>query len=93
MTHLSVQISHLVSARPMSVTMGNAIRQLKLEISDSDIDLPEQDVCSCLALYTFRSPDSHSFWLYRRRMRSVAKSTITSEIGLSLLIKSFKRQQ
>ncbi|KAI0068970.1 IF-2B-domain-containing protein [Artomyces pyxidatus] len=42
-THLSVQISHLVSARPMSVTMGNAIRQLKLEISGSDIDLPEQD--------------------------------------------------
>ena len=49
MTHLSVQISHLVSARPMSVTMGNAIRQLKLEISDSDIDLPEQDVS-----FTFR---------------------------------------
>lgn len=44
MTHLSAQISHLVAARPMSVTMGNAIRQLKLEISGSDIDLPEQDV-------------------------------------------------
>lgn len=28
----------------MSVTMGNAIRELKLEISGSDIDLPEQDV-------------------------------------------------
>lgn len=28
----------------MSVTMGNAIRQLKLQISNSDIDLPEQDV-------------------------------------------------
>src|ERR1700729_4033482 len=45
-THLSPQITHLVSARPMSVTMGNAIRQLKLEISGSDIDLPEQDVSS-----------------------------------------------
>lgn len=44
MTYLSPQISHLVSARPMSVTMGNAIRELKLEISNSDIDLPEQDV-------------------------------------------------
>ena len=44
MTHLSPQITHLVNARPMSVTMGNAIRQLKLEISGSDIDLPEQDV-------------------------------------------------
>ncbi|KAF9263649.1 IF-2B-domain-containing protein [Marasmius fiardii PR-910] len=43
MTYLSPQITHLVAARPMSVTMGNAIRQLKLEISGSDIDLPEQD--------------------------------------------------
>lgn len=32
----------------MAVTMGNAIRQLKLEISDSDIDMPEQDVCIIL---------------------------------------------
>ena len=44
LTHLSPQITHLVSARPMSVTMGNAIRELKLEISGLDIDLPEQDV-------------------------------------------------
>ncbi|EJD00890.1 eukaryotic translation initiation factor 2B delta subunit [Fomitiporia mediterranea MF3/22] len=43
MTHLNPQINHLVSARPMAVTMGNAIRQLKLEISGSDIDMPEQD--------------------------------------------------
>ncbi|KAL5527140.1 hypothetical protein ACEPAG_5931 [Sanghuangporus baumii] len=43
MTHLNPQINHLVTARPMAVTMGNAIRQLKLEISNSDIDMPEQD--------------------------------------------------
>ncbi|KAI0688566.1 eukaryotic translation initiation factor 2B delta subunit [Cytidiella melzeri] len=48
MTHLSPQISHLVAARPMSVTMGNAIRQLKLEISGTDIDLPEQDAKKAL---------------------------------------------
>ena len=48
MTYLSPQINHLVSARPMAVSMGNAIRQLKLEISNSDIDLPEQDVSSFL---------------------------------------------
>ncbi|KAI6004039.1 eukaryotic translation initiation factor 2B delta subunit [Pisolithus albus] len=48
MTHLSPQINHLVLARPMSVTMGNAIRQLKLEISGSDIDLPEQDAKNAL---------------------------------------------
>lgn len=53
MTHFSAQISHLVAARPMSVTMGNAIRQLKLEISGVDIDLPEKDVCvshACVSL-------------------------------------------
>jgi len=48
MTHLSPQISYLVAARPMSVTMGNAIRQLKLEIGGSDIDLPEQDAKDAL---------------------------------------------
>ena len=55
MTHLSAQINHLVAARPMSVTMGNAIRQLKLEISGVDIDLPEQDV-SALSMSVL-SPD------------------------------------
>lgn len=44
MTYISPQITHLVSARPMSVTMGNAIRELKLEISGIDIDMIEQDV-------------------------------------------------
>ncbi|KAI9574490.1 IF-2B-domain-containing protein [Boletus coccyginus] len=48
MTHLSPQITHLVSARPMSISMGNAIRQLKLDISGSDIDLPEQDAKDAL---------------------------------------------
>ncbi|KIK92360.1 hypothetical protein PAXRUDRAFT_830016 [Paxillus rubicundulus Ve08.2h10] len=48
MVQLSPQITHLVSARPMSVTMGNAIRQMKLEISGSDIDLPEQDAKNAL---------------------------------------------
>ncbi|KIM45866.1 hypothetical protein M413DRAFT_16687 [Hebeloma cylindrosporum] len=43
MTHLSPQITHLVSARPMSVTMGNAIRELKLEIGRIDFDMIEQD--------------------------------------------------
>jgi translation initiation factor eIF-2B subunit delta len=54
MTHLSPQITHLVNARPMSVTMGNAIRQLKLEISGSDIDLPEQDVSIHISLHIDR---------------------------------------
>ena len=44
MTHLSHQITHLVSARPMSVTMDNAFRELQLEISGIDIDMIEQDV-------------------------------------------------
>ena len=50
MTHLSPQITHLVSARPMSVTMGNAIRELKLEIGGIDFDMIEQDVCCSLRL-------------------------------------------
>lgn len=71
MTHLSVQISHLVSARPMSVTMGNAIRQLKLEISGSDIDLPEQDVRSIS-----RSSDPSSY----SRVNIQAKDELCSKI-------------
>ncbi|KAF8529265.1 eukaryotic translation initiation factor 2B delta subunit [Hysterangium stoloniferum] len=43
MTHLNPQIGHLVSARPLAVSMGNAIRHLKVEISVLDIDLPEQN--------------------------------------------------
>jgi len=43
MTHLNSQIGHLVSARPLAVSMGNAIRHLKVEISVLDIDLPEQN--------------------------------------------------
>lgn len=42
--HLTPQITYLVSARGMSVSMGNAIRQIKLYISGLSIDLPEQDV-------------------------------------------------
>ncbi|PPR02440.1 hypothetical protein CVT24_001989 [Panaeolus cyanescens] len=48
MTHLSPQISHLVAARPMSVTMGNAIRELKLAISNIDIDMVEQEAKNTL---------------------------------------------
>ena len=48
-THLSSQIEYLVSCRPLSVSMGNAIRWLKVRISDVDPDVPErnakQDLC------------------------------------------------
>jgi translation initiation factor eIF-2B subunit delta len=44
MTYLNPQIGHLVAARPLAVSTGNAIRHLKVEISVLDIDLPEQDV-------------------------------------------------
>ncbi|EJD54081.1 IF-2B-domain-containing protein [Auricularia subglabra TFB-10046 SS5] len=53
--HLTPQITYLVSARGMSVSMGNAIRQIKLYISDLSIDLPEQDakelLCSQIDTY------------------------------------------
>ncbi|MCJ1284064.1 hypothetical protein MMC26_003395 [Xylographa opegraphella] len=40
-SHLSPQIEYLVSCRPLSVSMGNAIRWLKLEINDVDPDTEE----------------------------------------------------
>ncbi|KZF26646.1 IF-2B-domain-containing protein [Xylona heveae TC161] len=50
--HLSPQIDYLVSCRPMSVSMGNAIRWLKLEISKVDPDTPEneakEDLCDSI---------------------------------------------
>lgn len=42
-SHLSPQIDYLVSCRPLSVSMGNAIRWLKVEISDVDPDTPERN--------------------------------------------------
>ncbi|KZS98088.1 eukaryotic translation initiation factor 2B delta subunit [Sistotremastrum niveocremeum HHB9708] len=54
-THLSHQINHLVGARPMSVSMANAIKHIKVEITNSDIDMPEQnakdELCHKIDLY------------------------------------------
>lgn len=41
--HLSHQIEYLKCSRPLSVSMGNAIRWLKQEISHISIDTPEED--------------------------------------------------
>ncbi|KAI9794908.1 MAG: hypothetical protein M1833_007355 [Piccolia ochrophora] len=41
-SHLSPQIEYLVSCRPLSISMGNAIRWLKLEISTIDISTPDE---------------------------------------------------
>ncbi|KAK9765682.1 hypothetical protein K7432_005777 [Basidiobolus ranarum] len=41
--YLNPQIAYLVSMRPLSVSMGNAIRYLKYEISILSIDLPDED--------------------------------------------------
>ncbi|KAI0324610.1 hypothetical protein GY45DRAFT_1375421 [Cubamyces sp. BRFM 1775] len=48
MTYISPQNSPHAAARPMSLTVGNAIRQLKLNISGIDFDLPEQDTRDAL---------------------------------------------
>ncbi|EPY51380.1 translation initiation factor eIF2B delta subunit [Schizosaccharomyces cryophilus OY26] len=42
-THINSQIAYLVSTRPLSISMGSAIRFLKLEISVLDIDLTEEE--------------------------------------------------
>ncbi|KAI4142596.1 MAG: hypothetical protein L6R39_004876 [Caloplaca ligustica] len=53
--HLSAQIDYLVSCRPLSVSMGNAIRWLKLLISRIDPDTPESEAKShlCSAIDSF----------------------------------------
>lgn len=46
--HLSHQIEYLKSSRPLSTSMGNAIRWLKQEISHISIDTPEQEAKAIL---------------------------------------------
>lgn len=46
--HLSHQIEYLKSSRPLSMSMGNAIRWLKQEISHISIDTSEQDAKNVL---------------------------------------------
>lgn len=41
-TYLSAQISYLVTARPLSISMGSAIRLLKQEISKTDIEASDE---------------------------------------------------
>ncbi|KAL2830071.1 hypothetical protein BDW59DRAFT_141719 [Aspergillus cavernicola] len=42
-THLSHQITYLSTCRPLSISQGNAIRALKLEISSIDPSVPETE--------------------------------------------------
>lgn len=55
MIHLSSQIEYLVSCRPMSISMGNAIRWLKVQISAVDVGTPESsakaDLCEAIDNY------------------------------------------
>ena len=54
-THLSSQIEYLVSCRPLSISMGNAIRWLKVEISNVDVGTSESqaksDLCDLIDTY------------------------------------------
>lgn len=53
-THLNPQINHLVRARPLSVSMGTAIRYLKYEISLIEMEMGVEDVRGYLSiLYHF----------------------------------------
>ncbi|KAL9580984.1 MAG: hypothetical protein Q9212_004166 [Teloschistes hypoglaucus] len=53
--HLSTQIDYLVSCRPLSISMGNAIRWLKLAISTIDPDTAESQAKNelCIAIDNF----------------------------------------
>ncbi|KAF9884450.1 hypothetical protein FE257_001781 [Aspergillus nanangensis] len=48
-THLSHQITYLSTCRPLSISQGNAIRALKLEISSIDPSVPEATAKSTLS--------------------------------------------
>ena len=54
-SHLSPQIEYLISCRPLSVSMGNAIRWLKVKISEIDPDTLESiaiaDLCDSIDLF------------------------------------------
>ncbi|KAG9246489.1 translation initiation factor eIF-2B subunit delta [Calycina marina] len=54
---LSPNIEYLASCRPLSISMGNAIRWLKLEISKVDIDVPDTEskkrLCSMIDEYIY----------------------------------------
>ncbi|OAV88698.1 hypothetical protein PTTG_07796 [Puccinia triticina 1-1 BBBD Race 1] len=56
LSHLSPQIAHLVQARPLSVSMGNAIRHLKGVISRIGMDTPDEQaksyLCDRIDLFT-----------------------------------------
>ena len=51
-SYLKPQISFLVQFRPMSISMGNAIRYLKMKIAKLEPDMPEADaklyLCECI---------------------------------------------
>ncbi|KTW28003.1 hypothetical protein T552_01867 [Pneumocystis carinii B80] len=47
-SYINLHIAHLVLSRPLSVSMRNAIRFLKLEISNSSIDLGEDEAKNLL---------------------------------------------
>ncbi|KAH8668028.1 hypothetical protein BGZ60DRAFT_470007 [Tricladium varicosporioides] len=52
---LSPQIEYLASCRPLSISMGNAIRWLKLEISKVDINTPDTiakaELCDAIDIF------------------------------------------
>ncbi|KAK4053517.1 hypothetical protein OIV83_001685 [Microbotryomycetes sp. JL201] len=54
-THLNPQIGHLIRARPLSVSMGTAIRYLKYEISliDQEMDVDEAKALLVLKIDSF----------------------------------------
>ncbi|KAM0788570.1 hypothetical protein ACM66B_001694 [Microbotryomycetes sp. NB124-2] len=54
-THLNPQIGHLIRARPLSVSMGTAIRYLKYEISliDQEMDVDEAKTLLILKIDSF----------------------------------------
>jgi translation initiation factor eIF-2B subunit delta len=84
MTYLSPQISYLTSARPMSVSLGNAIRSLKVQISAIDIDLPEHAVSTMGAVHMrIVNPLQAKAELYSKIDQYMQERIIAADVAIS----------
>jgi translation initiation factor eIF-2B subunit delta len=84
MTYLSPQISYLTSARPMSVSLGNAIRSLKVQISAIDIDLPEHAVsATAQSIIHIMTPQQAKLELYSKIDQYMQERILAADVAIS----------
>lgn len=93
--HLSHQIEYLKSSRPLSMSMGNAIRWLKQEISLVSIDMPEQEakklLCSRIDDFTREKIDFSDQLIVENASQHITNGSTVLTFGHSeVLLQLFK---